>query len=178
MKCLNKELLIRYHDNELPADVMSEVETHLRTCSHCQLLFARIREDVALVKEALAELNPESPTTRAFDFDQASRPLPARTEALKTVRLLTRGRLLRLAGAIAAIIVVVGILHIMNNGEPVRLADGEMRHSQILIEGNPNEFWHGRQLVVLIIHEDENSEEKIVTSKEEKISTRESYTFP
>jgi hypothetical protein len=179
MKCLKKELLIQYLDNELPARVVLNVEDHLRICPDCRMRLSQIREEVALVKDALDELNPREIPLEDFDYEKASRPSAVPARVRKPARFGTRARSLRLAAAAAAVLLMlIGGLHIAKDRAPALNGNDVALYEQVLIEGSPNEFWHNRQLVVRIINEDERSEERIITSKNEESVASARYRIP
>lgn len=66
MKCLKKEILTRYADNELPEARRNAVESHLEECTVCQKTLAIVKQETAFVGNKLDILRPEDVTVPVF----------------------------------------------------------------------------------------------------------------
>ena len=51
MKCIDLEMLQRYHDKELPYDNIKEVDEHLENCHECYGKLNKLIDDLALISK-------------------------------------------------------------------------------------------------------------------------------
>lgn len=68
MKCLKREIIRAFIDNELLPQKRKNVEEHLSRCSSCQGILRSVQEEIECVKTGLDSLNPVAiPQAMAVD---------------------------------------------------------------------------------------------------------------
>ena len=75
MKCLKKREIMEFIDKELAPKRLKKIETHLETCSPCQVQVKEAQKEIQLVRQHLQRLNPEEikekPIVPSFAFDRS-----------------------------------------------------------------------------------------------------------
>ncbi|MFC2140788.1 anti-sigma factor family protein [Acidobacteriota bacterium] len=75
MKCLRKREIMGFIDKELTPKRLKKIESHLETCSQCQVQVKKAQKEIQLVRQHLQMLNPEEikekPIVPSFAFDGA-----------------------------------------------------------------------------------------------------------
>ncbi len=58
MRCLKKREIIEYIDKELAPKRLEKIETHLETCSQCQVQVKKAQKEIQSVQQHFLPLNP------------------------------------------------------------------------------------------------------------------------
>lgn len=109
MECSQvRKLLFEYADTDFPADVRSEVESHLAGCRNCALQFQALREQARALKSLPRLHAPEGLIERVREEVERESLFQRLRKYFPT--FFSSGKFLKAAGAVTAAVIVVAVL--------------------------------------------------------------------
>lgn len=152
MKCLSREEIQEYVDNEAAIDAQNEIVKHLATCELCLSLYNEAIEDKSIVKRYLdaALWEDESGFIPAFKF-------PIRKNLyIKKYRLI----------AVLAAATLIGFVFLFRfDGNQVigRIPEAEILINEFYEGKDLNRLWHDKSQILIIQDENGNVIQSIIT---------------
>ncbi len=174
MSCLDREVILKYLDRELPNAEEQAVREHLDVCSKCQEMLEEVTGDIADLRSAISELEPESIPVPVFDPSPLKSASTTGVSSRSTRSRLTPTYWIRLVASLAAAAAVVIVTlpwFEYENDQTNSTSPEEIAFEQGYLHVNPNTAFHNRQLVITIIDTEKNLSEQVVTSTEQPNST-------
>lgn len=174
MKCLKREIIIRYINNELENIERGNVEQHIADCEKCRSAVNKMKEKIDFLRKDIALLNPEKITVPSFEY-----PAETREEYIieKNKPKFLR-RYLFPAAAVLVILIFIFIKQDTINGEidfnhieAVLNAEGETLFPDI------NAWWFEERLDITIIDVKKRTVEKITAFEKKENFNVSTYSF-
>jgi hypothetical protein len=170
MRCLKRETIIRYLDNELTVQVMNHVRRHLKECPGCRTALGETENQIAVLRRSIAGLDPENVLMPPFRYTQPEERRGSSKSAflhVLTSWLPPRAWLRPAAFLLVTILIILAGSQTIINDKNGGLNPTAVTYEHTYLHTNPNTAWHKRQLVITITDGEENLVGKIVTSADE-----------
>jgi hypothetical protein len=153
MRCLSREEMQEYIDNEVTPDIENEIVNHIADCEKCLSLYNEAIEDKTLVNEFLDSVLP--------DYESVSVP-----EFKLPVRETMNKKAYRLVAVLAAATLIGFLFLIRFDKKPVT---EKIPEAEILINGfyegqDLNRLWHDKSQILIIQDENGNVIQSIITN--------------
>ena len=181
MKCLAKEIIIQYLDNELSDTEKKEIENHLSICERCRRTVREIKEKIELLKKDMEKLNPEKVIIPSFSYSairdiKKKRIFPGFLRFSDPVALLIRV-FIPVAMIIVLVLFAINYFNVFDHKLDYEKIEAMLNADDELIIPDSNSWWTERRLVITIIHEDNRTYERIITSNKEENIIRETFHY-
>jgi len=182
VKCLKKETIMHYLDNEMDDNKRENVEKHLALCDNCRNAVKSMRDEIEFVKSHLSILNPADITVPSFDH---SLPDDKKMERMVPVFSLQRDKTLRLikrvvipiAAVLALTIIGLNYTDVFNKRLDASQIEAILKAEEEMFVPESNSWWTERRLVITIIDEDKKTCERIITSNKEENIISETFSY-
>lgn len=148
MKCIDDELLQRFHDGECLSDETKKVQLHISACPDCRQRYAQLQSKVEAVLLALDRLCPE-----AIEIPPLKLPDPARKHIL-----FRRKYLIPLLAAASLLLFIM----VFNKNERDNISGDQMLHSCFVSELDANKPLDEQEFSFTVISPDGIVSEHIV----------------
>jgi hypothetical protein len=153
MRCLSREEMQEYIDNEVTSDAENEIVKHIAVCEKCLSLYNEVNEDKTLVNEFLNSALP--------DYELVSVP-----EFKLPVRKAMNKKSYRLVAVLAAATLIGFIFLIRFDKKPVmeKIPEAEILMNEFYEGQDLNRLWHDKSQILIIQDEKGNVIQSIITN--------------
>ncbi|MFO7977645.1 MAG: zf-HC2 domain-containing protein [Bacteroidales bacterium] len=140
MKCIDEELLQRFHDGECQDETGRRVQLHVSTCPDCRLRYEQLQSRVKTIKMAFEKMCPQ-----AMEI-----PPLVLSEPLKKHISFHRKYLFPLLAAASLLLFII----VFNKKEANNLPVDPMLHNSFVSEMDANKPAHQQELSFTVISPD------------------------
>jgi len=182
VKCLKKETIMHYLDNEMDDNKRENVEKHLALCESCHSAVKNIRDEIEFVKSNLNILNPAEITIPSFEDSLLYDKKEGRAATVfslrrdKSLRLIKRV-VIPLAAVLALTIIGLNYTDVFNKRLDASQIEAILKAEEEMFVPESNSWWTERRLVITIIDEDKKTCERIITSNKEENIISETFSY-
>jgi hypothetical protein len=152
MKCLNREEMQEYIDNETTSDVNSEIVRHLEVCEECSSLHKKVIEDKDLINRILDMEVPgnESEIIPEFKYPGIKKNRPV---YIRAAMLL----------AAAALIGFIFLFRFDRKPVMAKMPESEILMYEFYDGKDLNKLWHDKSQILIIQDENGNVIQSTIT---------------
>ncbi len=153
MKCLNRDEMQVYIDNEFSLEKKNEIHDHIENCKVCLELFNEAKKEKQLLLNALSYYDEAKPSNNIPEFK-----IPERNQKINRLQMFS------VAASVALLISLFFVFQ--KKKEPSNKKEDILIYSiESLDNTDPNKKWHNKQTEIVITDENGNIVETFISKK-------------